>query len=398
VTWEQDVLGQDHPVLIRNPCKRRVRQSYEFPNGSEFVIAGLDDPGKTLSSQYDFIYIQEATEEGVDDNTYQTLTRCLRNGKTPFTQVMSDCNPTSPIHFLYKRQGPGKKLRMYTSTHKDNPAYWDRTANDWTTLGRSYIEGTLKAMTGARRARFYEGKWQAAEGLVFDGFINRPFDANDNPGHILPAGWKPPSDWPRVWSIDWGFTSPLVLQLWAVDGDGRMYLYREYYHTGIRAEAVGEWAKQQLDLGNEPRPRAVVCDHDPLMKAEFEKGSGLVLQLADKKDLMAGIQVVQGRFDKAGDGRPRIFVSESAVVKVDTGLEDAGRPTCFIEELCSYIWDTNSVIERPLDKDNHASDACRYAVRWVDANLVNRVTSLPRPAKPLLPPSLGVPRGPKRWG
>lgn len=368
VTWEQDVLGPDHKVLLRNPCKRRVRQSYEFPNGSEFVVAGLDDPGKTLSSQYDFIYIQEATEEGVDDNVYQTLTRCLRNGRTPFTQVMSDCNPTTPIHWLYKRQGVGKKLRMYSSTHRDNPAYWDRGKGEWTPLGRSYIEGTLKAMTGTRRARFYEGKWQAAEGLVFDGFIHRQFD-DPEPGHLLPAGWRPPDDWPRVWSLDWGFTSPLVLQFWAVDCDRRMYRYREFYQTRIRAEAVGEWAKQEIESGREPRPRGAVCDHDPLMKAEFERGSGIQLELADKKDLLAGIQVTQERFDFAGDGRPRIFVADGAVVEVDQSLADAGRPTSFVEELGAYIWDTNSVIDRPLDRDNHAADAARYAVRWVDANL-----------------------------
>ena len=79
VTWEEEVLGPDHEVLRRNPCQRHVRRSYKFPNGSELVLAGLDDPGKTLSSQYDFVYIQEGTEEGVTLDTYETLTRSLRN-------------------------------------------------------------------------------------------------------------------------------------------------------------------------------------------------------------------------------------------------------------------------------------------------------------------------------
>lgn len=373
VTWEDVVLGRDHPVLVRNPVKRRVRQSYEFENGSEFVVAGLDDPGKTLSAQYDFVYIQEATEEGVTFEVYDQLLRLMRNGQLVkdghvWHQIMMDCNPTTPTSWIYKRH-LARKLKLHSSTHRDNPAYWDRAANDWTPAGREYVEGTLKRMTGARLARFYHGRWEAAEGLVFDGFNPRPFDAADNPGHLLPNGWKPPADWVRVWSIDWGFTSPLVVQFWAVDGDGRMYLYREFYRTQIRAEAVGEWCKQELDSGREPRPRAVVCDHDPLMKAEFEKGSGLHLDLADKKDLMAGIQIVQGRFDRAGDGRPRIFVADGCVEQIDQRLSDAGRPCSFQEELGAYIWDTNSVIERPLDKDNHASDAARYASRWVAANI-----------------------------
>lgn len=396
VTWEDVVLGRGHRVLTRNPVKRRVRQSYEFPNGSEFVVAGLDDPGKTLSAQYDFVYIQEATEEGVTFETYDTLLRLMRNGRMVrggevWHQIMMDANPTTPTHWIYKR-ATKKLLRLYTSTHRDNPAYWDRERGDWTPEGLGYVEGTLKRMTGARRDRFYYGKWVAAEGLVYDGYI--PKRAPE--GHLLPAGWRPPADWPRVWSIDWGWTSPLVLQFWAVDGDGRMYLYREVYRTQVRAESVGAWAKQQLEEGREPRPRAVVCDHDPLMKAEFEKGSGLHLELADKHDLMAGIQVVQGRFDFAGDGRPRVFFAEDAVEQVDQGLSDAGRPCSTIEELTAYRWDTNSVIERPEDKDNHGADGQRYATRWVEQHLMGRVATMPK-VKPLAPAWAPKPLGPKGW-
>lgn len=394
VTWEQDVLGETHPVLLRNPCKRRVRQSYEFPNKSELVVAGLDDPGKTLSAQYDFVYIQEATEEGVTFELYDTLLRLMRNGRMRkngdvWHQIMMDCNPTTPTSWIFKRQQSGK-LKMFTSVHRDNPAYWDRATAQWTAKGRDYVEGTLKRMTGARKARFYEGKWQAAEGLVFDGFSPRPFDAEYDPGHLLPFGWRAPPGWARVWSIDWGFTSPLVVQFWAADGDGRMYLYREYYHTRIRAEAVGEWARAEIEAGREPVPRAVVCDHDPLMKAEFEKGSGLSLELADKKDLMAGIQIVQGRLDRAGDGRPRLYISDNCVARVDADLSDSGRPCSFQEELGAYIWDKNSVIERPLDKDNHGADACRYACRWVDANLVGATNPATDDHEPLLPDHYGA--------
>ena len=48
-------------------------------------------------------------------------------------------------------------------------------------------------MTGARLARFYHGNWEAAEGLVYDGYIAKP----PPEGHLLPAGWKAPADWPR---------------------------------------------------------------------------------------------------------------------------------------------------------------------------------------------------------
>lgn len=346
VTWEDDVLGKDHRLLTRNPIKRRVRQSYEFPNGSEFVVAGLDDPGKTLSAQYDFVYIQEATEEGVTFDVYETLLRLMRNNKVPYQQLMMDCNPTTPVHWLYKRSQPGGFLRRYTSTHKDNPAYFDRAANDWTDAGRAYL-ATLQRMTGARLARFFHGKWQAAEGLVYDGY--------DPAIHLKPVGWRPPRDWRRVWSIDWGYTAPLVIAMFAVDPDGRAYHYRELYVTRWRVDRAGKWARDLIDTGEEPRPEAVVCDHDPENKASFEAASGLSLTMADKTDRGEGIQAVQARFDVEGDDRPRIyFVEDARRHDPDPELNAAGLPTCLLEELAGYVWKPDAEKDEPIEKNDHA--------------------------------------------
>lgn len=383
VTWEQDVLGSDHPVLTRHPVKRRVRQSYEFANGSEFIVAGLDDPGKTLSAQYDFVYVQEATEEGVELDTYTTLFRSLRNPVVPWHQIMLDCNPTTPVHWLYQRSKPGGKLTRYNSVHRDNPRFFDLAANDWTEDGRGYL-ATLNRYTGHLRKRFLDGEWAAAEGLVYDGF---------HPDvHLLPDGWAPPASWARVWSIDWGFTSPLVVQIWAVDGDGRMHLTRELYRTQTRAREAGEWARQEIESGREPVPRAVVCDHDPLMRAEFQEGFGIMdLELADKKDLLAGIQVVQHRLKPQADGRPRMFFARHASARPDDRLTDAGRSACTVDELSAYIWDKNSVRDQPLDKENHGADAMRYATRWVEANISTTDPNyVPPVVDPLLPAKYGT--------
>lgn len=365
VSWEDDVLGRDHPVLVKNPVKRRVRQSYEFANGSEFVVAGLDDPGKTLSAQYDFVFVQEATEEGVGLDVYETLLRLLRNGRTPFTQVMMDCNPTTPTHWLYKR-ACGGPLKLYSSAHKDNPRFYDRRRGEWTEAGRQYL-ATLGRMTGARRKRFLEGVWAAAEGLVYDGY---------NPAvHLLPAGWKPPAHWIRFWTIDWGFVNPTVLQFWAIDPDGRLYLYREVYRTGVRAEQLAKRAKAELERG-EPWPAAVVCDHDPDCQATFEAHTGLSLTPADKVDKVGGIEQLQARLDAAADGRPRVFFAADARADdPDPVLVGAGKPTSTLEEFAGYVWDTSNPDrpkDVPVDKNNHGCDAARYGCRWADAFLDQR--------------------------
>ncbi len=295
VTWERDILAPGttaHGILTKNPTLRRVRQSYQFPNGSVVVVGGMDKPDKVLSSEWDFIYVPESTDLELVD--WETLAGRLRAGRVPFQQIAGDCNPTSPHFWLYKRQAAGL-CRMFTSVHKDNPAYWDRDRGEWTEQGRAYM-ARLERMTGARRDRFLNGLWVTAEGLVY---------AYDPDRHLLAADWKPPADWPRFWGLDWGYTVPMVLQFWAVDGDGRAHLYRERYMTKARVELYAKWARDQVELGHEPMPVAAVCDHDPECGATFREYGprGLSLHIADKADKDAGLEAVQGRFDDEANPR-----------------------------------------------------------------------------------------------
>jgi hypothetical protein len=360
VTWERDVLGPDHPILRKSPTLRRVRQSYDCGNGSVVVVGGMDKPDKVLSSEWDLIYVPEATDLTLID--WETLGGRLRAGIVPWQQLLGDANPTTPTHWLYRRQAGGDKLRMYTSRHRDNPRWFDRATQQWTPDGERYL-ARLGAMTGARRKRFLEGVWAAAEGLVYDGY--------DPAVHLKPRGWKPPADWPRVWSIDWGFTNPLVLQFWAIDPDGRMVLYREFYRTRTRVETLAKWVRAEVESGREPVPIAAVCDHDPENRASFEAHgpAGLHLTMADKKDKGEGIEAVQARFDDAGDGKPRVYFVDAAVDGgPDPTLHDAGKPTSTLEELAGYIWNTANP-DRPKDEpvkvNDHGCDAIRYSERWI---------------------------------
>src|SRR4051812_41834148 len=63
---------------------------YRYQNGAKVLIGGMDKPSKIMSSEYDVIYAQEATELTVTD--WEALTTRLRNGKVSFQQLMADCN------------------------------------------------------------------------------------------------------------------------------------------------------------------------------------------------------------------------------------------------------------------------------------------------------------------
>lgn len=370
VTWEQKILGHNHPILTRNPTLRRVRQSYRIGNGSEVVCGGMDKADRILSSEWDMIYVNEVNEITLND--WEILGGRLRAGRVSFQQLMADVNPTSPASWMFKRQANGL-MKMYTSTLRDNPFFFNREERKWTRDGERYY-ARLQRMTGARRARFLEGKWVAAEGVVYDFKAVPEFDDNGqciHPGHMLPESWTPPAEWPRVWGIDWGKTSPTVLGLCAVDDDGRLYHYREVYQTRMRPDELGKWAKREIETGREKKPLAIVCDHDEERKVDFEKASGLNLELADKRDRDKGIEAMQSRFDLDEDGKPRIFFKPDCRETLrgkepDSWLVDEGLPTSCLEEIVGYTWCEDYLKDTPIEENDHAMDCARYICRFAD--------------------------------
>jgi len=352
VTLESAIL-EPNCAMLHPSNMRKVRQSYRHTNGAEIIVGGMDKPDKVLSSEYDTIYVQESTELELEE--WETLIGRLRNNRMPYQQIMADCNPTFPHHWLYKRWQAGK-IRMYRPTHKDNPRYWVTGPDGygmWSKEGADYL-AKLDRLTGFRRKRFLEGVWAAAEGLVFDSY--------DATIHNLPQSWEPPKEWRRYHSIDFGHTNPMVYQYWAEDGDGRLYLYKERYETKRLVEDLGKQVRDEIAT-YEPRPQFVVGDHDAEDRATFEKHSGLKIRPADKR-VNAGIDMVNSRMVVQKDGKPRIFFRERACVKTDQGLMDAGKPTCTMDELVSYVWEPDK--DKPVKENDHGSDAMRYLVAELD--------------------------------
>lgn len=351
---------------------------YRYTNGSKVMIGGLDKWGKVMSTEYDVIYVQEATELTVDD--WEALNTRLRNGVVSFQQLIADANPNAPTHWLKMRCDDGACI-MINSRHEDNPILFDWSPDAGHTLtdrGRSYME-RLDALTGVRYQRLRRGLWVAAEGLVYDNY--------DPALHVRPR-FEPPREWPKFWAIDFGYTNPFVWQCWAEDPDGRAYLYREIYMTrrlvedhcetiakiiykdpkrstnidGTPGPWVGEWKAR------ESAPVAIICDHDAEGRATFERHMGMST-VAAHKAVTEGIQAVESRLAPAGDGKPRLYLCADAVVERDPELTAAMRPASTLEEIPGYIWDVKDgkpPKEEPVKENDHGMDAGRYYVAHRD--------------------------------
>lgn len=391
VTWRERVVKEalDAGMVTFYGGSPQESPQYRYSNGSVIVVGGMDRAIRIMSSDYDIVYCQEATELTEDD--WESLTTRLRHGSISFQQLMADCNPAQPTHWL-KARGDRGIATVLESRHEDNPVLFD-DGGTLTEFGRSYI-AKLDALTGVRYLRLRKGLWAAADGIVYDEF--------DPLLHIVDR-FKIPDDWPRYWIVDFGYVHPFVCQQYAEDPDGRLFLYREIYRTkrtvdqlAVDILSAGERTRRkdnpapthkdykytgerkfawQGRVWHEPKPSALICDHDAEGRAVLERELGLRTTAA-KKTVLDGIQAVQMRLRHAGDGRPRLFVMRDAVVDRDEELADAKKPTCTAEEFLGYVWNTGAgkkPKEEPLKEDDHGMDCVRYLCAHKDLKSRARV-------------------------
>jgi phage terminase large subunit len=362
VTFEDKVVPEGHPILA-GPS-RGARHAYRYTNGSTIVCGGLDRPGKIFSTEFDLIFVQEAIE--LDENGWEALTTRLRNGKIPYQQLLADTNPDRPTHWL-KRRCDADRALMLESRHEDNPLIWDRARGEWTEVGRKYI-ATLDALTGPRKQRLRYGRWVQAEGVVYEGW--------NAAVHVIDR-FVIPKDWLRYWVVDFGFTNPFVWSAYARDSDGRLYRYREIYRTRRLVEDHARWIVE-LTKG-EPKPRAIICDHDAEARATLERHFGMPTTPAFK-EVPVGIQAVAARLRPAGDGKPRLFFLRDSLDQRDAALHEAKKPCCTEEEFDGYVWNTGGGRkqgEEPEKRDDHGMDACQYLCAniergWLWNGMLNR--------------------------
>lgn len=375
---------------------------YQYGNGSTINIGGMDKPDKIMSSEYDIVYAQEATELTIDD--WEAITTRLRNGRLSFQQLLADCNPQAPTHWLKARADEGKTTLIIT-THRDNPVLFDPATGEETERGRAYL-GNLERLTGHRKQRLLHGLWVAADGVVYENW--------DAQKHVVDP-FAVPQSWQRFWSIDFGFRNPMVVQCWAKDpSDGQLVLYREWYRSGMLVEHFAKWVldtvapaywtcnnghdnrladssvfdvcaecDQRRELTqhgvrrwSEPQPRKTFVDHDAEDYMTWTLHTGLRTTPAHK-DVLEGVQAVEDRLLPLPSGRPGLVIMRGCEQYRDETLRERGKPMSTVQEFPGYTWapppQTTTISptmprirELPGKENDHGLDALRYQVAYHD--------------------------------
>lgn len=284
-------------------------------NGNRIEFIGLkDDPMRVYGLKTDLFYINEAV------STYKFTFNQLEQRCNEF--FILDCNPSEPQSWVYELDKRDDVSQLKT-TYEDNPFLPE-------TIIKS-IKGYEPTEDNISRGTANERMWSIyGKGNTFKG------------KEIIYANYKTfkedPNNYDHVYfGLDWGFNDPLaVVKCWFVDND--IYIRQMYYKSEPSIDDVEKIIKENGNL-------TVVCDSaEPRSIADLIR-RGLKAYKARKGQgsITTGIRRLQQK---------KIYVHEDS--------------TEIINELNNYKWKvdsrTDTVMDVPVDKHNHALDSVRYIV------------------------------------
>ena len=325
---------------------------FRFPNGSRIKLGYCDtmqDVYQYQGQEYAVIGLEEATH--FTEEQMRFLTTCNRTTRKDFSPRMYyTCNPGNVGHAWVKRlfidrlyaenENPNDYLFIPARIY-DNKVLLEADPN--------YIR-QLEALPEELRRAHLGGDWDVHAGQYFREF------SRDR--HVIEP-FEIPSWWRRFRSMDWGYNDPCCVLWHAVDGENRVYTYRELY---VRETRAGEVAAMVLELSRGESISYTVASPDMWQKrgavlsgaggfegetlAELFTSSGLSLTPADNSRV-PGWNRVRDFLAVAPDGRPNWLC-----------FSDCRN---LIRQLPALQFDQHNR-EDAADGDDHAPEALRYAL------------------------------------
>ncbi len=248
-------------------------------NGSVLRFRHLSSAKDRLlyqGAEIHWLFIDELTHFSKESYDYlKTRLRASRHLKIrPVVRCTS--NPGGPGHAWVKKYFVDRAQPGQVHLSKVNSQVLGRSqlrsiefiparATDNPHIGENYIF-ELEQKPRALRDALLLGKWDAFEGQAFPEYTDDPEHYADRRfTHVIRA-FKLPESWPRYRSFDFGYSRPFSVGWWAVDYDGRVYRYREWYggenNVGARV-APKEIARRIREMEEAANEKNMVGIADP---------------------------------------------------------------------------------------------------------------------------------------
>jgi len=306
-------------------------------NGSEIQFGDLENDDKLKSLNLAWFGIDEASE--ISKNTFLLMSSRLRQRIPKIDMKYYGFLTSNPAPCWLRDdfvKHPQRDYVFIPALPKENPY-----------LPHDYVERLYETSTPEWSKRYLEGDWGTFEGQIYCDF-NR--DRN------LVTPFDIPFYWNKYRTIDLGSENPTVCLWIAVNPEGDVYVYREYYASSLateeHAETITMASKGEKYIGT-------VFDHHGLGKQLITDYNRLGVRgfQAKERTVISGVERVKELLRPQGEeNKSKLYVFDNCINT--------------IREFESYQWDTRknnldmSGREKPLDKDNDTMDALK---NWVMA-------------------------------
>lgn len=322
------LLGCPYPFTSHPYVANFSRQDMrlDWTNGSQWWFRSWDNPESLEGANVDYIHLDEPRLILHLDTALLTAKRRLRGSgrcKVPCDPgLWLTTTPSANIagDVLYdelenpKTRNPESKI--YRWSIYDNPF-----------LPKAFIDTMVQSHTGGLAERFIYGRFAQIGAGSF------PFDSSLHVRECpdIKYGLKQ-----IRYGVDFGWTNPSAIIVDGIDGDGRAWILDEFYKTQCSAEDL---IAALLRFFKQYRRGPVFCDRSEPESIEKMKRAAIpAYPYQYKRD--DGIRELGARFKKAGDGKPRIFISSRCVNAISEFME----------------YDINK------KERDHAVDATRYSL------------------------------------
>ena len=291
----------------------KSEQLIRLPNGSEILFRGIDDPEKIKSQEFNYIWMEEATE--FTERDYQQLRLRLRRATAgQRNQLYMTFNPVpSWIKTYFFDERKEEDVDILHTTYLDNPF-----------LDSEYIS-ILEELQ--EQDRVYYQIYTLGEFAELKHLIYTHYELVDE----VPVSFDE-----IIYGLDFGYNNPTACLKIGIK-DQYVWVIDEIYQSHLTNADLIELLKDFV----EPRHAFIYCDSAEPQRIEELRRAGFNARPSEK-DVKLGIDFVK---------RQRLSILRKCVNT--------------IKEIKSYKWKEDAqgeILEVPVKFMDHAMDALRYAV------------------------------------
>lgn len=300
---------------LYNPKKHNKTEEYYELNSNRINFFSLDDPEKIKSTEFNYIWLEEANEFTYRD--YITLLTRLsgRVKEGEQNQIFLSLNPTDATGWIAKKLITQSDVEVIKSTYKDNPFI----SSDYVT-----ILDELKNQDENYYRIYALGEWGNTKNLIYSNY------------ELISKLPKNPDE--TIWGLDFGYNNPSCLV--RVDfKDKNPYIRGYFYETHLTNADIITRLKKTIPLRN--RHQEIFADSaEPDRITEISR-EGFNIHPA-QKNVLRGIDTLK---------RYKLRITKDSAD--------------LIKEIQGYKWKTTATekpLEEPVKFNDHALDAVRYAM------------------------------------